>query len=475
MPKNNALETSAEDRLRAQTDELADPFALDIFASSTIEPAILEDEDDAGATETNAEPSTVDEFGRDWHLTLPRASAADVYSNNVLTKISSDLAANLLEIAASGLSECVANNQVSVVCTRISTEENDLKSKAAEFAREETVFFEFAIEPQRARGALALDAAFAVKAIKKSFAYEADTEEKRNLSENELAVAEFFALNCLSRINKWFAEPLFRLQNAAQKPPEWLQNQPDGDAGDNAEKPLRGLFCKIKVALDDEATIAALFLPFDLLESLSATNNPLLTARERGSRDLSKIISSVRVRVNLGETDLSSGDLTAISAGDVVLIERPAIEFADFSINGGVEARIGSERTASFYGNLSTDETLKFALYEVNQSNETGGAIRLKMQDEQPEESNGFDSNNEEAGEAASLALEKIAITLRAEIASRRITLDELANLRLNQIIELGARPTDPIELVADGKTVAIGELVNIEDNLGVRLTKILL
>ena len=69
--------------------------------------------------------------------------------------------------------------------------------------------------------------------------------------------------------------------------------------------------------------------------------------------------------------------------------------------------------------------------------------------------------------------LESLMLTVHVELAARRITLDELARLRAGQILELGCRADDPVELVADGRRIATGELVDVEGRLGVRITQL--
>jgi type III secretion system YscQ/HrcQ family protein len=76
----------------------------------------------------------------------------------------------------------------------------------------------------------------------------------------------------------------------------------------------------------------------------------------------------------------------------------------------------------------------------------------------------------DETGEGAAL-LDAIMLTVHVELAARRVRLDELARLRVNQVLELGCKATDPVDLLVDGRRVARGELVDVEGRLGVRIT----
>lgn len=81
--------------------------------------------------------------------------------------------------------------------------------------------------------------------------------------------------------------------------------------------------------------------------------------------------------------------------------------------------------------------------------------------------------NAEAIAEGASL-IEAVMLTVRVELAARRLRLDELSRLRANQILDLGCKATDPVDLIVDGRRIARGELVDIEGRLGVRITQVL-
>ena len=85
-------------------------------------------------------------------------------------------------------------------------------------------------------------------------------------------------------------------------------------------------------------------------------------------------------------------------------------------------------------------------------------------------EQNGDDSND---SNGSAIALEEILLTVHVELAGRRLSLDELARLRVGQLLALDCQATDPVDLVADGRRIARGELVEIEGRLGVRVTQV--
>jgi type III secretion system YscQ/HrcQ family protein len=86
----------------------------------------------------------------------------------------------------------------------------------------------------------------------------------------------------------------------------------------------------------------------------------------------------------------------------------------------------------------------------------------------QPEDDVPIDDDDNLA--EAELLLGDIPIAVVVELGRVQLTADEVIRLRAGQLIELGRSPTDPVDLVVNGKLLAKGELVEIEGALGVKL-----
>jgi type III secretion system YscQ/HrcQ family protein len=115
----------------------------------------------------------------------------------------------------------------------------------------------------------------------------------------------------------------------------------------------------------------------------------------------------------------------------------------------------------------SRAETLQLVSSTISVAGGRSEAERLIMEDGKEVE------ENVDAAEGA-LALDELLLTVRVELGARRISLDELARMRAGQVLELGCRATDPVELIAEDRRIARGELVDIEGRLGVRITQLL-
>src|SRR5262249_6593618 len=65
--------------------------------------------------------------------------------------------------------------------------------------------------------------------------------------------------------------------------------------------------------------------------------------------------------------------------------------------------------------------------------------------------------------------------TLVGELGRADLTLRRAADLKAGDVVELGRHAREPVELTSGGRLVARGELVQIDTELGVRLTHVYL
>jgi flagellar motor switch protein FliN len=76
---------------------------------------------------------------------------------------------------------------------------------------------------------------------------------------------------------------------------------------------------------------------------------------------------------------------------------------------------------------------------------------------------------------AASASPAEIPVTLTIELGRVSIPLSRLADLKPGDVLELGRHAREPVELTSNGRLVARGELIQIDTELGVRVTNVLL
>jgi type III secretion system YscQ/HrcQ family protein len=75
----------------------------------------------------------------------------------------------------------------------------------------------------------------------------------------------------------------------------------------------------------------------------------------------------------------------------------------------------------------------------------------------------------------APAAVTDVPVTLVVELGRVNLTLGRLADLKPGDLVELGRHSREPVELTSGGRLVARGELVQIDTELGVRVTHVFL
>ena len=66
-------------------------------------------------------------------------------------------------------------------------------------------------------------------------------------------------------------------------------------------------------------------------------------------------------------------------------------------------------------------------------------------------------------------------VTLTVELGRINLPLGRLADLKPGDVLELGRHAREPVELTSGGRLIARGELVQIDNELGVRVTHVFL
>lgn len=67
-----------------------------------------------------------------------------------------------------------------------------------------------------------------------------------------------------------------------------------------------------------------------------------------------------------------------------------------------------------------------------------------------------------------------VPVNLVAVMGRKTITMKELLNLQLGQVVEFDKGPADAVDVVVGGKVIAKAELVQVEGKLGIRILKVI-
>jgi type III secretion system YscQ/HrcQ family protein len=491
----------------------ADPFATDLFAASRERSASSQGAPTAGDSSARAERSSNDDSqGRAaevaarirpaWHASLPRLSRLEARFSKTLAALPPALSSRAIAAVARALARLAHAAPHDVTFETVGLREINFgewsEARSAEDAPR--VFALVAVEPEGSHVVVETDAGFAAALTGRMLGDDADTAETlRALSKTERAIIEFLCLSLIRELNETAGEPLFRLAAVADDAPAFLAAKAPATnqqaharvSSQLRERNTRGVSMSVRVRIGTSAGLVRLVFDAASLAALDAQQNPLLSDG-RGAKDdrlarYRKLAGQVALRLLLGETEVDAPNLAELESGDVVIVERPFVEWRAGEFAGEARLRVGGGSSVIIAGEIQTLTVTGGVISAAREFAQGGGergrlglavqavyaqeyadedAERLSMEEEDPRNGDG-----EAEGEGV---LDSLLLTIRVELAARRLTLDELARLRTGQILELGCRATDPVELVADGRPVASGELVDIDGQLGVRVTRLL-
>lgn len=78
-----------------------------------------------------------------------------------------------------------------------------------------------------------------------------------------------------------------------------------------------------------------------------------------------------------------------------------------------------------------------------------------------------------QVGTARARLVDHVEVTCEAVLGSGDITIGKLNALAKGDVIALDRSPADPVDIRVNGKTIARGEIVTVDDKFAIRLTEI--
>ncbi|MEI6875257.1 MAG: FliM/FliN family flagellar motor switch protein [Spirochaetota bacterium] len=70
--------------------------------------------------------------------------------------------------------------------------------------------------------------------------------------------------------------------------------------------------------------------------------------------------------------------------------------------------------------------------------------------------------------------IDEVQVNLEVVLGETSVSVRELSAVGPGTIIQLGSMAGEPVELRASGRAIALGEVVVIDENFGVRVTEVL-
>ncbi len=220
-----------------------------------------------------------------------------------------------------------------------------------------------------------------------------------------------------------------------------------------------------RVRVGTTSASARLWLPESLLALWLIDDPPISTE----SRPLGKLANlSSDWRAEAGSTVLARG-LAKLRPGSLLLIEGTPLKGTPRSPEGPIElVQTDATTRASFLARAVPDTAAARLILD-------SPLRREPRPRETPAMPASTDSMPVVTTHAPALVPADVPVTLTVELGRVSLPLHRLADLKPGDVIELGRHPRDPVELTSGGRLIARGELVQVNTELGVRVTHVFL
>jgi flagellar motor switch protein FliM len=348
--------------------------------------------------------------------------------------------------------------------------------------------------PNKARGLLEVDIGLAHWAIDTLLGGTGEAVGLRPLTDIEEGVMTFVVLETLKALAPSLDSTLPKLRLETISP-----SLDAALAVLNEEEALAVV--QLKAIFGGHTGYVRLFIP----ESVLAVAEPAPDApvrRQRRAADAlahATRLSNARVwlRAEIGQVEISAGDLAQLRERDVVLVDGLSAR-PDKHEGGTARLKLGLGRTGYVAAEIAIEDERYVAKVTGIQLGEPPPPGQPSDGEEQPpaeaeagaegepqeppalgdgpdESTNpGAERANMEEGQAEGAdLLNDVPLQIAVEVGRLPITAEDVVGLKVGHVFDLNRQVGEPLDLSVNGKVVARGELVEIEGNLGIRIVSL--
>lgn len=349
-------------------------------------------------------------------------------------------------------------------------------SKLRRYVGDPTFLGVLAPVPNRARGLLEVDIGLAHWAIDTLLGGTGEAVGLRPLTDIEEGVMTFVVLETLKALSPSLdaSLPRLRLETIAPSLEQALSVLSEDETL---------AVIQLKAVFGGQVGYIRLFVPEGVLavagpppEAPVRRQRRTLELAEHGDR-----LANVKVwlRAEIGQVEISSGDLAQLRERDVVLVDGLSAR-PDKNEGGTAQLRLGLSRTGHLAVDVAIDSgryvaTLKSVVLGAPMPPSTDPDARPPVveapRDDADESTNTGSERDMEEGQAdAADLLNDVPLQISVEIGRLPTTAEEIVGLKVGHVFDLNRQVGEPLDLSVNGKIVARGELVEIEGNLGIRI-----
>lgn len=159
--------------------------------------------------------------------------------------------------------------------------------------------------------------------------------------------------------------------------------------------------------------------------------------------------------------DIAGTDSPLVSAADVL---RPSLEAASATLGVGVLGEARTEDASALFADPDS------VVFELRSAEGTAGWFAIRLRDTAPAQGGSADDSIV----AKMGRINNIEMALTVEIGHTRMSVRDVLNLEPGRVVELDRSAGAPADILLNGRLIANGEVVVIDQDYAVRITKIL-
>ena len=188
--------------------------------------------------------------------------------------------------------------------------------------------------------------------------------------------------------------------------------------------------------------------------AVPAANAVVVTFVGKRSADLAVALRDPR------SLDAAAGDIPALDASDIL---RPALEAAVEGLGSGVLGEADPSRAADIFADPET------AAFELSGADGFVAWFAIRLRQEQGGHRAAASGFSEKLGR-----ISDVEMALTVEIGRTRMSVREVLGLEPGAVIELDRSAGAPADVLLNGRLIAHGEIVVVDQDYAVRITQIL-
>ncbi|MFE4197545.1 flagellar motor switch protein FliN [Paenarthrobacter sp. NPDC056912] len=166
-----------------------------------------------------------------------------------------------------------------------------------------------------------------------------------------------------------------------------------------------------------------------------------------------------------GGSGLAGAVQSAVQAGDVL---RPALEQAASAFDAGVLGELREEDAAGLLSDPGT------AVFELSDGGAPFGWFAVRVRDNGANLSSAARSGQDSEMAARLGLISNVEMALTVEIGRTRMSVRDALALEPGRVIELDRSAGAPADVLLNGRLIAHGEVVVVDQDYAVRITRIL-